>query len=155
MKSSPSNRLAILNKFLTQYNHVINSFYIWKKYICICFNLLCNFSLGSTGYRASTNAFIFSLVNKDGIPPFKALAKGKYSNNGRYAIYTRANYGPTFGGGHDIYISNNANAGTSSSSNFAHTYQPPSGYSYGSTKVRNLLAGSYSFKPNEIETFYH
>ena len=125
------------------------------KSICICFNLLCNFSLGSTGYRASTNAFIFSLVNKDGIPPFKALAKGQHSSGGKYAIYTRADYGPTFGGGHDIHISNNANAGTGSYSNFAHTYQPPNGYnSYGSVKAKNLLAGSYNFKPNEVETFY-
>ena len=124
-------------------------------YLYICFNFLCNFFLGSAGSRASTNAFIFSLVNKDGIPPFKALAtKGKYSNNGMYAIYTRGSYGPTFGGGFDIYISHNANANTNSYSNFAHTYGPPSGYSYGSTKVKNLLAGSYNFKPNEVETFY-
>jgi hypothetical protein len=93
-------------------------------------------------------------VNKDGIPPFKALAKGKYSNNGRYAIYTRANYGPTFGGGHDIHISNNANAGTSSYSNFGYTYKVPSGYTYNTVKVKSLLAGSYNFKPNEVETFY-
>ena len=89
-------------------------------------------------------------MNKDNLPPFKSPVY-RYNIN---AIYTNAGYGPTFGGGHDIYISNNANAGTSSYTNLGHTYQPPSGYSYSTVKVKNLLAGTYNFKPNEVETFY-
>ena len=91
-------------------------------------------------------------MNKDDIPPFKAPANSKH--NGKYAIYTRADYGPTFGGGHDIYITNNANGGTGAYTNFGHSYQPPSGYSYGSVKAKSLLAGSYKSTPNEVETFY-
>jgi hypothetical protein len=31
---------------------------------------------------------------------------------------------------------------------------PPSGYTYNTDKVKNLLAGTYKFTPNEVETFY-
>ena len=39
-------------------------------------------------------AFIFSLKNSEGLPPFKCLAKDK-----RNAIYDSSVYGPTFGKG--------------------------------------------------------
>jgi hypothetical protein len=89
-------------------------------------------------------------VNKDNLPPFKSPV---YRYN-VYALYTYAGYGPTFGGGHDIHISNNANANTGSYTNFGYTYRQPSGYTYNTYKVKNLLAGTYKFTPNEVETFY-
>ena len=113
-------------------------------------NTFCYFSLGSTGYRASTKSFVFSLVNKDKLAPFKAPV---YRNHGN-AVYTNAGYGPTFGGGHDIHIANNAIAGTASYTNLGYTYKMPKGYTYSSTKTRDLLAGTYKFTPNEVETFY-
>ena len=113
---------------------------------------LSHFTLGSSGYRSSSNAFIFSFVNKDNLPPFKSPVKYKYAGG---ALYTNVGYGPTFGGGLDIYIANNANnAHTNSYTNFGYTYQAPSGYSYRSTKAKNLLAGAYKFIPSEVETFY-
>ena len=57
-----------------------------------------HFSLGSSGYRSNSKAFIFSFVNKDNLPPFKSPV---YQNSGR-ALYTNAGFGPTFGGGNDI-----------------------------------------------------
>ena len=87
-------------------------------------------------------------MNKDNLPPFKSPVKSN-----QLALYTNAGYGPTFGAGHDIHIANNANANTGSYSNFGYYYQVPSGYSYGST-TRNLLAGTYQFTPDEVETFY-
>ena len=89
-------------------------------------------------------------MNKDNLPPFKSPV---YRNKG-HALYTNAGYGPTFGGGKDIRISNNANANTDSFTNLGRTYRLPSGYSYSSTKARNLLTGTYKFTPNEVETFY-
>jgi hypothetical protein len=89
-------------------------------------------------------------VNKDNLPPFKSPV---YRNSGK-ALYNKPTYGPTFGAGHDIHISNNANANTGSYSNLGYTYRQPSGYSSSSTKARNLLAGAYPFTPNEVETFY-
>ena len=106
--------------------------------------------LGSSSYRDSWNSFIFSLVNRYNLPPFKSNV---YRYN-RHSIYTSSSYGPTFGGGHDIYIANNARFSTSSYSNFGYTYRPPYGYSYGSSNTRSLLAGSYNFKPTEVEVFY-
>jgi len=38
------------------------------------------------------------------------------------AIYNRADYGPTFGGGHDLHLSNKCNENNSSYANFPHTY---------------------------------
>jgi hypothetical protein len=88
-------------------------------------------------------------VNKDNLAPFKSPVY-----RSQYALCTSAGSGPTFGGGYDIHISNNANANTGSYTSLGHTYRPPSGYSYPSTKARNLLAGTYKFTPNEVETFY-
>ena len=50
-----------------------------------------------------------------------------------------------------MYIANNAAYSSSSYSSF-YTYSPPSGYSSGSS---SFLAGSYSFTPDEIETFFY
>ena len=72
-------------------------------------------------------------------------------NNSAQAIGSCSYYGPTFGGGHDIYIANNA-AYSSSSYSYLYTYSPPSGYSSGRS---TFLAGSYYFTPNEIETFFY
>ena len=63
-------------------------------------------------------------------------------------------YGPTFGGGNDIYIDNYASSKSHSYRDLGHTYSPPSGYSYGSTFTNTFLAGSYQFTPDEVETFY-
>ena len=107
-----------------------------------------------SGYRYDSNAFLFSLVNKPGWVPLKLPQTGKDSSNRRYSIYDDRSYGPTFGGGHDIYISNYAPSSRNSNSNLGYTYSPPSGYSYGSTFAVSFLAGSYSFTPDEVETFY-
>ena len=103
-----------------------------------------------TGYlqfKQAPGSFIFSLRNKENLSPFKAPLKDE---NTPYAIYTSNNYGPTFGRGHDIYISNDAASNTYSYTDFNHTYQAPSGVSDTST----ILAGTYKFQPSEIEVFY-
>jgi hypothetical protein len=89
-------------------------------------------------------------VNKDNLAPFKSPVY-RYSGD---ALYTYTSFGPTFGGGHDIHISNNANANIGSYTFLGYTYRPPSGYTYNTDKVKNLLAGTYRFTPNEVETFY-
>ena len=78
---------------------------------------------------------------------------GQYTY-GKESIYFDSSYGPTFGGGHDIYVNNYASSNSASYSNLGHTYSPPSGYSYDSTFARTFLAGTYEFTPDEIETFY-
>ena len=113
------------------------------------------FLVGSrSGYRYDSNAFLFSLVNKPGWAPVKLPRAGKYSSRRQYSIYNNPSNGPTFGRGDDIYISNYASSNRNSYTNLGHEYSPPSGYSYGSTFTQTFLAGTYTFTPDEIETFY-
>jgi len=112
------------------------------------------FKLGySSGYLYDSAAFLFSLVNKPGWQPLKLHQTGQYSyyRNSISSYYSR---GPTFGGGYDVKIVNNAASNTNSYSNLGYTYSPPSGYSYGSSFTQSFLAGSYSFRPDEVEVFY-
>ena len=98
-------------------------------------------------YRRSNRAFLFG-GDSNGV-----FTSRVYQNE-QYAIYDYSNYGPTFGYGHDLYIVNNAHSSTSSYTNLGRTYQPPNGYSYGQSNTKALLAGSYNFKPSNIEVFY-
>jgi hypothetical protein len=84
--------------------------------------------------------------------PFKCpIINGRNGN----AIHCRPSYGATFGGGHDLYICDNANSNQSSHNVYlGHTYQPPPGYQYGTQQTQSLFAGSCNFKPTEIEVFY-
>jgi len=108
----------------------------------------------SCSYHYDSAAFIFSLVNKPGWQPVQLNQTGNYSYQRRYSICSCNDRGPTFGGGHDIYITNNAASRTYSYSNLGHDYGPPPGNSYGSSFSQSFLAGSYQFRPDEVEVFY-
>ena len=109
----------------------------------------------SCGYIYDSSAFLFSLVNKPGWKPQKLLSQsGQYSYYKTWSIYSCYDRGPTFGGGHDIYIASYASTSTSSYSNLDHDYGPLPGYSYGSSFAQSFLAGSYNFQPDELEVFY-
>jgi hypothetical protein len=97
--------------------------------------------------KQAPGSFIFSLRNKENLPPFKAPLKDQ---NYPYGIYTRNSYGPTFGGGYEIYISNNAASNTKSYTDFNNGYQAPSGVS--DTII--ILAGTQLFQPSEVEVFH-
>ena len=101
---------------------------------------------GGWPYKQAPGSFIFSLRNKEDLPPFKAPLKDE---NTPYAIYPYRTYGPTFGR-YEIYISKDAALNTYSSTNFNNYYQAPSGVSDTST----ILAGTNNFQPSEIEVFY-
>ena len=66
------------------------------------------------------------------------------------AIYRYSSYGPTFGGGHDIYIANNANSNRDSYTGLGNTYTAPSGVQ----DENKILAGTFDFTPDEMEVFY-
>ena len=113
------------------------------------------FVVGSgSRYRYDSNAFLFSLVNKPGWAPVRLRQTGKYSSRRQHSIEDIPSYGPSFGGGHDIHITDFASSKRSSFSNLGYTYSPPSGYAYSSTFAQTFLAGTYVFTPGEIETFY-
>ena len=119
-----------------------------------CFPFLLSLIDSSSKYQYDSKAFLFSLVNKPGWAPVKLPQTGRHSSNRAYSVRFRSSYGPTFGGGFDIYISNSASSNSNSYSNLCHTYSPPSGHSYGSTFAQTFLAGTYYFTPDEVETFY-
>ena len=101
-----------------------------------------SFSTGDFGYQYSTNAFIYSLNNYYGYGYFKNDVNNYY----QYATYSSYSYGPTFGGGHDIYIADYANTNYNSYFNC---------YSYTSPYCSNSLwTGSSSVCPDEIEVYY-
>ena len=97
-------------------------------------------------YKQAPGSFIFSLRNKENLPPFKAPLKDQ---NTGWAIYATNSQGPTFGGGHDINISNDAASNTNSVAYF-YSYQTPSGVSNANT----ILAGTQNFQPSEVEVFH-
>ena len=99
---------------------------------------------GSVGYKQAPGSFIFSLRNKENLLPFKAPLKNQHD---RCAIYAHTNWGPIFGGGHDIIIYSNA---AKLHTNFDYTYQPPSGVRDPDT----ILAGTTNSFPSEVEVFH-
>jgi hypothetical protein len=101
-----------------------------------------------SGYKQAPGSFIFSLRNKEDLPPFKAPLKDQ---NTPKAIYAENSDGPTFGGGYDIYISNDAVSNTNSHTHFNRYYPVPSGQV---SDTSTILAGTYNFQPSEIEVFY-
>ena len=120
-----------------------------------CFQFLFSLIVSGFRYQYDPKAFLFSLVNKPGWAPVKLPQTGKYGSRRAHSLLFHSSYGPTFGGGHDIYLSSFASFRTNSYSNLGYTYYDPTGgYSYGTTFTRTFLAGSYYFRPDEIETFY-
>jgi len=113
-----------------------------------CFYIYFSCYLDISGsYGSTSNAFIFSLRNKEGLGPFKSMVA-----NPTYAIYRYSSYGPRFGRGADIYIANNANSNTNSYTDFGkhNDYSVPSGVQDQYT----ILAGTKQFTPDEVEVFY-
>ena len=119
-----------------------------------CFKFLFSLTDSSNKYQYDSKAFLFSLANKPGWAPVKLPQTGRHSSNRAYSVRFGSVYGPTFGAGHDIHISNSASSNSHSYSNLGHTYSAPSGYSYSSTFAKTFLAGTYNFTPDEVETFY-
>ena len=104
----------------------------------------CNICLssGSSGsYQSSTNTFIYSLKNYYGYGYFKNDV-----STYQHATYNYYNYGPTFGGGHDIYIADNARNNYNSGF-YCSSYTSP-------YCDNNIWTGGSSFCPDELEVYY-
>jgi hypothetical protein len=90
--------------------------------------------------KSDLNAFIFSLTNKDNQP----LKMKIHPNKDDGAIYCHSSCGPIFGGGFDIFISNNANKTMDGSSHLGFSYKHPQ-YAHGTNEAQLFLAGSFHF----------
>lgn len=112
---------------------------------------MCCFFLGYGRYASSSKSFIFTLYNINGYAPVKQLIK---SGSKQHAIYRCSRYGPTFGGGHVIYISNNAASNKNSYTACGCSYHPRPGYYQPSCVYCSFYAGSSRFTPTDLEVFY-
>ena len=92
-------------------------------------------------YTNAANSFLFLLTNANGSPPTKFL----YNNNGN-GLYNNASFGPTFGGGVDLYIANSCNI-NNCQCNLGTSY--PNSLNLGA----NTFTGSNTFLVAEIEVF--
>ena len=98
-------------------------------------------------YKSDSDAFLFSLTNKDNQPCKMKINSSQHQQ----AIYCYSGYGPSFGND-DICIKSNSNTNTDSYSNLGGTYTHPK-YAYGTNEAQSFLAGSYRFQLSEIEVF--
>jgi hypothetical protein len=96
----------------------------------------------SCQYKSDPSAFLFSLTNKNSQP-----CKMRQVNYGD-SIYCKSDYGPTFGGGKDIYVCDYANRLAGSYSNLGREYQHPQ-----PSQGQSFLAGSFKFQLSEIEVY--
>jgi hypothetical protein len=101
----------------------------------------------TNSYVQDANSFVFTLINPHGIPPTMYSNNGPESNNNSYSIYDYSNYGPTFGGGFDLHVSDCSNTNLSSYTNFPYSYEDTTGYG------NKTFTRSYFFQTNEIEVF--
>ena len=93
-------------------------------------------------YVFDTNSFLFSLSGNTKHPIWRQ----------QYAVYDNNSYGPTFGGGHDLYIDSGMNYGYTY---FGWTYQCPWCNQCVNGTCQNYLAGSYSGNYiQDVEVFY-
>ena len=142
--------------------HVSRTFFSQAKYVLLLLKVLFSkstffknlflflttfvFILGCS-YFPAIKAFLFSLYNVKGYNPVKLT---QYQNQ-QNAMYRCSSRGPTFGSGHDIYISDNALSNQNSYTNCGNTYSVPSGYSAGNC---GFFTGGFHFTPTDIEVFY-
>jgi hypothetical protein len=95
-------------------------------------------------YVYDSNAFLFTLTNPSNKP--LKMAVSSLSD----ALFDVPSYGPTFGNGHDMHISDGSNTNTNSHiSSSSYTY--PNGTSGPPGGV--FMVGSYNFQVAEIEVF--
>ncbi|CAF1122271.1 unnamed protein product [Rotaria sp. Silwood1] len=95
-------------------------------------------------YKNDTTAFLFTLTNPHNIPPTKYIIN---PDKTEYAVYHRYDYGPTFGSGHDIYLTNASNLNVLNYTEF------PGSYLDTTRKGNATFTGARNFTVSDIEVF--
>jgi len=97
-------------------------------------------------YQADRTAFLFSLTNPSN-NPLKLKVKSPQNS-----VYQFSSYGPTFGGGHDLHVTNLSNTNKNSYMNL-HSFEFPNGKS-DIEGGKFIVGGSdHKFLTDEIEIF--
>ncbi|EFA79308.1 hypothetical protein PPL_07726 [Heterostelium album PN500] len=94
-------------------------------------------------YYGDDKCFLFTLVNKHGVKPTKYIPNGANTNY----VAGIDTYGPTFGSGHDLVISNNCNANKNSLQNF------PTTYGDSTRNGKSTFAADYAFLVTDYEVY--
>ena len=94
-------------------------------------------------YISDPQAFIFTLTNPNSISPTRYLINTLLK---QYAFYHGVSYGPTFGGGHGIYVRSCSNS-AGSYFNFPHSYMDTTGLG------SETFTGNRTFTATEIEVY--
>jgi hypothetical protein len=99
----------------------------------------------SNAYKQDTSqqSFLFSIKN-----PHKSEPRSFPLVNSTYAICCYSSYGPTFGGGTDLYVANRCNNNTSSSTYLGYSYRNDTGLNNA-----QVFTGEQHFQVQEIEVF--
>ena len=100
----------------------------------------------NVSYYAANGSFLFTLTNIHGTEPTKFPNHDNYDN----AVYHNSGYGPTFGGNHDLYISDNYLNNNSSYSYIGSSYNDVLGKGNSIFTSNN---NSSNFKLKELEVF--
>ena len=121
-------------------------FFVFVVIIIILFILRTfGFSESSDSWGATSEAFIFSLNNNEGLAPF--VSKVNKEDTGT-AIYRSLYYGPHFG--IDVFIRDNADSDRNSRAGLGYYYSVPPAVQDQYT----VLAGTERFSIDEVEVFY-
>ena len=121
--------------------------------ICLCKNEKGNIFGGYSSiswtsndqYEYAEDTFLFTLTNNDGTEPAQY-----HIENCDNAVYHNPNYGPTFGDGHDFYISDNYLNNNDSYCSLNNSYPDELGYG------NSIFSGddnTDNFKLKELEVF--
>ena len=94
---------------------------------------------GAGGYINAAGCFLFLVENPHGDAP----TCFEYKNDGK-AMYGRSAHGPSFGSGHDLYISSD---GSSSYTNFPRSYTDTLG------RGNATFTGAKIFTPEDYEVW--
>jgi hypothetical protein len=93
----------------------------------------------------SLKSFIFTVKNPHIVPARRFALKAQNKDE---AIKCDSDWGPRFGYGPDIRVSNNCSANTDSCTTFGHSYTNDTGLD-----GRTVFTGSKYFQVKEIEVF--
>ena len=106
------------------------------------------------------NQTISAWVNDSGRKSFLLqldLLQKMVPNHDNYLIYCGTSYGPIFGDGHDIVISDSCNTNNNSNSNFPHRYNitGPNPYTNGQPSYTAFsgATANYNYKVTQYEVF--
>ncbi|CAF1087109.1 unnamed protein product [Didymodactylos carnosus] len=96
------------------------------------------------GWIEDESSFLFTLTNPHTIPPTKYHI---HPHESAYSMYHRADCGPLFGRGHDLWVSHRSNENSKSCTRFPRSFMDTTG------KGMKTFTGDKHFRTSDIEVF--